>query len=81
VSFSLGSPNIDILIEYEQLCQDSKIVKVHGYNKRLWDILDVIYTSERVWRLKNIPLFCRSEKREAKEPYLLDRGAFEYKFE
>lgn len=73
VSFSLGVPNTYILTEFQQLCQDSTIIKVHGYDKNLWDVLDVVYTSERIWRLKDIPFFCRSPEREAREPYVLER--------
>ncbi len=76
VSFSLGTPNPQILKEYQQIYQDSKIVKIHGYDSQLWDILDVVYKNERSWRLEDIPICCRDPHRIAKEPYVLDRGSF-----
>jgi hypothetical protein len=73
VSFSLGIPNSYILQEYQQIYQDSKIVQIYGYDKHLWDVLDVVYKSERIYRLEDIPRCVRNAKMEEKEPYVLTR--------
>jgi hypothetical protein len=61
------------LLDRLELFQDGPIVEVYGYNKELWDKLDVIYEKERDARLHNIPVFCRSSKRLKSEPFLLLR--------
>jgi hypothetical protein len=75
IEFSHGKPDPYILAEYKSLFNDGYFTIVHGYDSGLWDMLDPIFESERIYRVDNHPVSIPKRKREQMEPVKLPRPA------